>query len=54
MDQTPLVELTEEDIAGAILNEPLESATVPALRWWLQCHGIQPASTWRKAKLIEM
>ena len=30
-----LVELTEDDIPGAALAEPLESHTVPALKWWL-------------------
>ena len=46
-------ELTENDIPGAILNEPLENATVPALKWWLLYRGIQAPSTWRKATLIE-
>ena len=46
-------ELNEEDIPGAILHEPLESATLHALRWWLLCHGIQARTSWRKAKLIE-
>ena len=36
-----LDELTEKDIPGAILNEPLENATVPELKWWLLCRGIQ-------------
>ena len=44
--------LTEKDIPGAILNEPLENATIPELKWWLLCRGIQ-APSWRKAKLIE-
>ena len=47
------LELTESDIPGAILHEPLENATVHSLRWWLLCHGIQAPSSWRKAKLIE-
>ena len=47
------VELTEEDIPGARLEEPLESVTMPALRWWLLCRGIQVTTTLRKAKLIE-
>ena len=46
-------ELAEEDIPGAILNEPLESSTVQALKWWLQCRGIQPLSSWKKSQLIE-
>ena len=35
-----LDELTEKDIPGAILNEPLGNATVPELKWWLLCRGI--------------
>jgi hypothetical protein len=45
--------LTESDIPGAILEEPLEKATVHALKWWLLCRGIKAPSSWRKAKLIE-
>ena len=45
-------ELTEKDIPGAVLNEPLENATVHALRWWLLCRGIQRPSSWKKAQLI--
>ena len=37
-------ELTENDIPGAILTEPLEKSTVPALKWWLLCRGIQAPS----------
>jgi len=48
-----LDELTEKDIPGTILNEPLENATVPELKWWLLCRGIQAPSSWRKMKLIE-
>ena len=47
------VELTEKDIPGAVLEEPLESVTIPALRWWLLCRGIQVPTSLRKAKLIE-
>ena len=46
-------ELTESDIPGAILEEPLEKATIHALKWWLLCRGIKAPSSWRKAKLIE-
>ena len=48
-----LVQLTERDIPGAALEEPLEGHTVPALRWWLLCHGIQAPTSWKKPKLIE-
>ena len=34
-------ELTEDDIPGTALADPLESHTVPALKWWLLCHGIK-------------
>ena len=47
------MDLTENDIPGAILNEPLENATVQALKWWLLCRGMQASSSWRKPKLIE-
>ena len=33
--------LTEQDIPGAALNEPLDQHTMPELRWWLLCHWIQ-------------
>ena len=46
-------ELTKKDIPGAILNQPLENATVPELKWWLLCRGIQAPSSWRKMKLFE-
>ena len=44
------VTLEEEDIEG---EEPLDSKTVPQLRWWLLCHGIQVPSSEKKAALIE-
>ena len=46
-------ELSESDIPGAILQEPLENATVPELKWWLLCRGVEVPSSWRKPKLIE-
>ncbi len=33
------VELTEADIPGAMLEEPLEAHNVVALKWWLLCCG---------------
>ena len=33
------VELTEEDIPGAMLDERLEKHAIPELKWWLLCHG---------------
>ena len=47
------LELTEDDVPGAKLEEPLESATVPALRRWLLCRGIQVQTSLKKSKLVE-
>ena len=52
-DSSEEVQLTEHDIPGAILNESLENATVPQLKWWLLCRGIQSSSTARKLQLID-
>ena len=46
------VDLTETDIPGARLEEPLDSQNVAALRWWLLCHGITPSLSAKKAQLI--
>ena len=35
------VELTEEDILGAKLDEPLEKHAIPELKGWLLCCGIR-------------
>ena len=48
-----VVELTEVDNPGASLEEPLDRHTMPALRWWLQCHGMKFLTSWKKDKLIE-
>ena len=47
-----VVELTDADIPGAHLEEPLDSHNVTALRWWLSCRGIKAPSSWRKQELI--
>ena len=44
--------LTEQDIPGAALNEPLDQHTMPELRWWLLCHGIQVTASLRMNQLI--
>ena len=31
------VNLTEEDIPGAKLDQPLEKYAIPELKWWLLC-----------------
>ena len=48
-----MTELTEEAIAGAALNEPLEQHILPALRWWLLCHSIQISSSLKKFQVME-
>ena len=32
-----VVTLLEEDIEGALLEEPLKTKTIPQLHWWLLC-----------------
>ena len=49
---TMSVELTEEDIPGAALKEPLESHTVHALKWWLLCRGEKAPTSWKKAQYV--
>ena len=46
------VKLTEVDIPGASLSEPLEMHTIPELKWWLLCRGVQPPTSWKKAQII--
>ena len=36
-----VIKITEDDIPGAALKEPLESHTVVALKWWLLCRDIK-------------
>ena len=45
--------LTEADIPGASLQEPLEVHNVAALKWWLLCRGVQVSSSCKKPNLIE-
>ena len=45
-------ELTEDDIPGAALADPLESHTVPALKWWLLCHEIKVPSSWKTSTKV--
>ena len=49
VDKRVEVELTESDIPGAALSEPLEAHTLPALKWCLLCRGIKPP---KKPQLI--
>ena len=47
------VELTESDIPGASLNEPLDRHTIPELKWWLLCRGVTVSSSIKKSQLID-
>ena len=47
------VELDEEFVPGAKLDEPLEAHTVEDLRMWLICHAVAYAPSLKKAELIE-
>ena len=47
-----IVELDDNDIPGAKLNEPLEKHGIPALKWWLQCRGINFTASTKKKDLI--
>ena len=48
-----IVTLTEADIPGALLNEPLEAHNVAALKWWLFCHDLKLPSSCRKRQVIQ-
>ena len=47
------VNLTEEDIPGAKLDEPLEKYAIPELKWWLLCRGIRVPSSMKKQLLLD-
>ena len=47
-----VVELSEADIPGASLEEPLDAYNVAALKWWLLCRGIKLQSSSRKKQLV--
>ena len=51
--EVPQVTLTPADVPGADLCEPYDKHTVPALRWWLLCRGIEAPSSWKKQQLID-
>ena len=48
-----VVSLEEDDIEDASLEKPLETKTIPQLRWWLVCHGIEPPTSEKKPALIQ-
>ena len=45
--------LTEDDVPGASLSEPMEKQSVPALKRWLLCRGVEVASNIRKKQLLD-
>ena len=49
-DVAQTLELTDADIPGAHLEEPLDSHKVAALRWSLVCRGIKPSSYFEEAR----
>ena len=48
-----VVQLTEIDIPGASLEEPMNKHSIPALKWWLLCCGIEMPSSVRKGQLLD-
>ena len=51
-DEAFTVELTEADIPGLFLSEPFDRHTIPKLRWWVLCRGIQAPTSWKKKRLV--
>ena len=47
------VTLLDEDVEGATIEEPLETKTIPQLRWWLLCHGIKAPASEKKPALLK-
>ena len=45
------VSCTEADVPGALLDEPVERQSVPALKRWLLCRGIEMPRSARKELL---
>ena len=48
-----VVQLTEIDIPGASLEEPMNKHSIPALKWWLLCRGIEMPSSVHKGQLLD-
>ena len=48
-----MVELDKNDIPGAALSAPLQSHTVPELKWWLLCRGIKPSTSLKKVQQMD-
>ena len=47
-----VVQLTEVDVPGALLEEPMDKHSIPALKRWLLCRGIEMSSSVRKRQLL--
>ena len=47
------VELTQDDIPEASLNEPFHSHTMAELHLWLLCRGIVVPTSWRKHQVVQ-
>ena len=47
------IELDEEFVPDAKLDEPFEAHTVEALRMWLKCHAVAYSPSMTKAELFE-
>ena len=45
-----VVQLTEVDVPGALLEEPMDKHSIPALKRWLLCRGM--SSSVRKRQLL--
>ena len=48
-----VVQLTEVDVPGASLEEPMDKHSIPALKRWLLCRGIEMPSSVRKGQLLD-
>ena len=44
--------LSESDIPGAYLSEPMDQHTKPELIWWLLCRGIKAPTAFNKKQLV--
>lgn len=48
-----VVQLTKVDVPGALLEEPMDKHSIPALKRWLLCRGIEMASSVCKGQLLD-
>jgi len=48
-----LLQLSEDDVPGATLAEPIEKQSVPALKRGLLCRGVEMPNSARKIQLIK-